>query len=167
MADTGTVQNLDEIRLQSLEGTSRPISEWLTTFHMAAVVLDPFTHESSWILDTARRILTAFSGADVRVAFIVSGTDSDGTRSFMGPLANEILSLADPDSGLVSSLGLSTLPAFVAIRQDGSLIATAEGWDPEAWRAVATSLADLTAWTRPEIPAAGDPAPYAGTPATS
>jgi hypothetical protein len=39
----------------------------------------------------------------------------------------------------------------------------AEGWDPAAWRAVIDSLVALTAWSRPEIPAAGDPAPYAGT----
>ncbi|MAG04243.1 MAG: hypothetical protein CL406_06480 [Acidimicrobiaceae bacterium] len=167
MTDTETVQNPGEVRLQSLEGTSRPVSEWLTTFHMAAVVLDPFTHESSWILDTARRVLDAFSGADVRVAFVVSGTDSAGAASFMGPLAESTLSLADPDRGFARSLGLMTLPAFVAIRQDGSTIGTAEGWDPEAWRKVAAALAELTAWTRPEIPAAGDPAPYAGTPAAS
>ncbi|MDP7551398.1 MAG: hypothetical protein QF896_09455 [Acidimicrobiales bacterium] len=167
MADTETVQNPGEIQLQSLEGTSRPVSEWLTTFHMAAVVLDPFTHESSWILDTARRVLDAFSGADVRVAFVVSGTDSDGAARFMGPLAESTLCLADPDRGFAKSLGLTTLPAFVAIRHDGSTIGTAEGWNPEAWRKVASDLAELTAWTRPEIPVAADPAPYAGIPATS
>jgi len=167
VADTETLRNPDEVQLESLEGTSRPVSEWLTTFHMAAVVVDPFTHESSWILDTARRVLDAFSGADVRVAFVVSGTDGDGAARFMGPLAGSTLSLADPDRGFAQSLGLTTLPAFVAIRHDGSTIGTAEGWNPEAWRKVASDLAELTAWTRPEIPAAGDPAPYAGTPAIS
>ncbi|NCY17386.1 MAG: hypothetical protein EBX39_11590, partial [Actinobacteria bacterium] len=33
--------------------------------------LDPFTLESSWILETAGRILTAFHGADCRVAWLV------------------------------------------------------------------------------------------------
>jgi hypothetical protein len=64
---------------------------------------------------------------------------------------------------MVRSLGLEILPAFVAIRQNGSIIGSAEGWDPEAWRLAATELADMTMWSRPEIPAAGDPAPYAGT----
>ena len=166
MADTETLKNLSEAQLHQVGGVSRPLLEWLTTFHMATVVLDPFTHESSWLLDTARRILTTFSGADVRVAFVVSGTDSEGAHKFIGPLANEILCLADPDREFVHSLGLSTLPAFVTIRQDGYQIGIAEGWDPEAWRSVATDLANLTAWTRPEIPAAGDPMPYVGTPAT-
>ncbi|MEC9394280.1 MAG: hypothetical protein VYA89_00375, partial [Actinomycetota bacterium] len=61
------------------------------------------------------------------------------------------------------SMGLDSLPAFVAIRQDGSVLGTAEGWDPGAWRTAASALADMTSWSRPEIPAAGDPAPYAGT----
>ena len=28
----------------------RPLSEWLTTFHLATVALDPYTNESAWIL---------------------------------------------------------------------------------------------------------------------
>jgi len=114
-------------------------------------------------LDTARRILTVFREADVRVAFVVAGTDSDGAARFLGPLTDEILTLADPDRSLARSMELAILPAFVVIRQDGSVIGSAEGWDPLAWREAATSLADITRWSRPEIPAAGDPAPYAGT----
>ena len=151
------------IQLQAVGDESRPLSELLTTFPMAAVVVDPFTHESSWLLDTARRILTVFREADVRVAFVVAGTDGDGASRFLGPLTDEILTLADPDRSLAYSMELATLPAFVAIRQDGSVIGSAEGWDPLAWREAVTSLADITQWSRPEIPAAGDPAPYAGT----
>ena len=132
-------------------------------FPLAAVVVDPYTHESSWLLDTALRILTVFQGADVRVAFLVAGTDADGAALFMGPLTEEILTLADPDRSIARSMGLVTLPAFVAVRQDGSVLSTAEGWDPDTWRAAASELADLASWSCPEIPAAGDPAPYAGT----
>ena len=151
------------IELHPVGGEARPLSQFLTTFPMAAVVLDPFTHESSWLLDTARRLLGIFSEADVRVAFLVTGAGVDGASRFMGPLTDQILTLADPDRSLVRSLGLETLPAFVAIRQDGSVIGSAEGWDPAAWRGAAAELADMTRWSRPEIPVAGDPAPYAGT----
>lgn len=151
------------IQLQAVGDEPRHLSELLTTFPLAAVIVDPFTHESSWLLDTARRILTVFREADVRVAFVVAGTDSDGASRFLGPLTDEILTLADPDRSLARSMELAILPAFVAIRQDGSVIGSAEGWDPLAWREAATSLADMTRWSRPEIPAAGDPAPYAGT----
>jgi hypothetical protein len=51
----------------------------------------------------------------------------------------------------------------VAIRQDGHLLGAAEGWNPGAWNEVIDALVALTAWSRPEIPAVGDPAPYAGT----
>ena len=43
--------------LTSLSGDTRPLDEWTTTFHLALVVLDPFTYESAWILDTGGRIL--------------------------------------------------------------------------------------------------------------
>ena len=58
------------IELHPVGGDARPLSQFLTTFPMAAVVLDPFTHESSWLLDTARRILGIFSEADVRIKVI-------------------------------------------------------------------------------------------------
>ncbi len=93
----------------------------------------------------------------------MTDTDADGAARFLGPLADEILGLADPDRALVRSLGLGSLPALVAIRQDGTLVGTAEGWDPDTWRDLAESIGSLTAWSRPEIPAVGDPAPYAGT----
>ena len=151
------------IELHPVGGEPRHLSQLLTTFPMAAVLVDPYTHESSWLLDTAHRVLTVFREADARVAFIVTGTDAAGAARFLGPMAEEILTLADPDRSLVRSMGLEALPAFVAIRQDGSVIATAEGWDPEAWRNAAADLADMTQWSRPEIPSISDPAPYAGT----
>jgi|TARA_B100001971_G_scaffold847_1_gene654 hypothetical protein len=152
-----------DIELQPIGDDPFPLSELLTLFPLVAVVLDPYTHESSWLLDTARRILNEFRDADVRVAYLVTDTDADGAAGFLGPLAGEILGLADPDRSLVRSLGLDTLPALVAIRQDGHLLGSAEGWDPVAWHGVVDELVAMTAWSRPEIPAAGDPAPYAGT----
>ncbi len=157
-------RQLGDVSLAGLTGVKRPISEWTTTFPMALVVLDPYTHESSWLLDTARRILGSFSGANVTAALLVSGADGAGAARFLGPLADEVLGLVDPDGSLVRSLGLASLPAFVVIRQDGSVAASVEGWDPGPWREAVSDLADLTAWSRPEIPAPGDPAPYAGTP---
>jgi hypothetical protein len=52
------------------------------------VVLDPFTNESSWILETAVRILRQFSGAAVRINFIVT-CDASDARAFLGPYADE------------------------------------------------------------------------------
>jgi hypothetical protein len=53
----------------------------------------------------------------------------------------------------------------VVIRQDGSLLGAAEGWDPPAWHAVAEELTALTSWSRIAIPGPGDPVAYPGTPA--
>lgn len=143
-----------------------PLSEWLTTFHLASVVLDPFTNESSWILETAARVLRGFAGSAVRVNFVVTASD-DEARAFLGPMAKEFLVFADPDRAFVRSLGLTSLPAFVFLRSDGTVPAAAEGWDAMQWRAVAKSIADTTSWSVPSIPAPGDPVSFHGTPAVA
>ena len=152
------------IQIHSVAGDPRPLEEYLTSFPLAVVALDPFTHESSWILNTARRVLSVFRGADVRVAYLVAGTDAEGAQQFLGSLTEETLALVDPDRSLIKSLEVSNLPAFIVLKQDGSILDAAENWDPAAWRRVGEKLADLTSWSRPEFPAEGDPAPYVGTP---
>lgn len=162
---TDQLQAIDaDVSLDPLQGEPRTLEEWLITFRLAAVVLDPFTHESAWILETAGRILRAFTGADCRVAWIVTGTDEQA-RLFLGPWADELLTFSDPDRAAVTALGLDALPAFVHLRQDLALVGKAEGWAPEEWEEVAEGLATATSWHAPLIPQPRDPGPYPGTPA--
>ena len=153
-----------DLLLAPLHGDARSLREWLTTFHLASVVLDPYTNQSSWILPTARRVLHAFRGAAVRVNFLIT-CGPDEAREFLGPLADEFLVFCDPDRAAVRSLGLKTLPAFVFVRGDGTLAASAEGWDAAAWRSVAKEIASVTSWSSPTIPDADDPLPFEGSPA--
>jgi hypothetical protein len=151
-----------DLVLTPLDGQGRTVAEWLTTFHLVHMVVDPYTNESSWILDTAARIMREFGGAGARVTWLVTA-DADGARSFLGPLATEFLTFVDPDRVAVKALGLERLPAFVFVIQGGQVEAVAEGWSPTAWRKVAESIATLTAWSRPTIPERADPPAYAGT----
>jgi hypothetical protein len=151
-----------DLVLAPINGEPRTIAEWLTTFQLAAVVLDPFTNESAWIIDTAGRVLTHFREADCRVAFVVTGS-AEEARQFLGPWADKVLTFADPDRAFVKGLGLNELPAFVQVRGDLHVAASAEGWDPEEWRQVTLSLADNMSWSAPLVPAQGDPSPYAGS----
>lgn len=155
-------QTAEAATLNPLDGEPRPLPEWLTTFQLAAVVLDPFTYESAWIIDTAGRILRTFDGADARVAWIVTGTDEQA-RLFLGPWADELLTFVDPDRTVARALGIERLPAFVHVRQDLTVQGSAEGWDPEEWHAVAGGLADELSWLAPVIPETADPAPFEGT----
>jgi hypothetical protein len=150
--------------LTPLHGDPRSLDEWLTTFHLASVVLDPYTNQSSWILPTAQRVLHAFQGGAARVNFIITCTPEEA-QQFLGPLAQEFLVFCDPDRTVVKALGLQSLPAFVFIRLDGTVAASAEGWNPAEWRIVAKEIATTTAWSSPTIPDAGDPSPFEGTPA--
>ena len=109
-----------DLTLTPLTGDEKTLQQWLTTFHLASVVLDPFTNESSWILETAVRILRQFSGAAVRINFIVT-CDANDARAFLGPYADEFLVFCDPDRVAVKALGLTELPAFVLIKSDGSV----------------------------------------------
>ena len=152
-----------DLELQPLDGESRPLSEWLTTFPLVPVVLDPYTHESAWILDTSKRVLETFSGAGCRGCWILT-CSVDDARRFLGPYADEVLAFADPNRAVAEGLGVESAPSFLLVRQDGVVTARAEGWDPDEWREVAEAVVEITQWSRPVIPGPGDPAPFAGTP---
>ena len=151
-----------DLVLTPLGSEPRPLEQWLTTFHLASVILDPYTNESSWVLKAAVRVLRFFSDSHARVNFIVTAGEDDA-KQFLGPLADEFLVFCDPDRSVVRALGLERLPAFAFVRVDGEAIAVAQGWDPAAWRHVADVIAETTSWRAPLIPAAGDPTPFAGS----
>lgn len=153
-----------DLTLTPLGGEPRTVEDWLTNFHLCVVVLDPFTNESSWLLETAGRFLASFAAADVRVGFVVTGTEAEA-RQFLGPWTERLLVFADPERRVVAGLALEALPALVHLNTSGAVEDSAEGWAPEAWRRVAENLARILSWTAPLVPAPGDPTPFAGSPA--
>ena len=154
----------EDVKLAAIGGEARSLEEWLTTFQLLTVVLDPYTHESAWILQTARRFLANFQGADCRVAWTVTADERDAKR-FLGPLADEFLTFTDPDRSLVQGLGLERLPALVYIRQDLVVVGQAEGWNPPEWEHVGALVGKVSSWSHPQLPASGDPGPFPGSPA--
>ena len=60
-----------------MDGTEQTIAQWLTYFNLLTVIIDPYTHESGWIIPTADRIFAHYEEADIRCAFVVTG-DGDG-----------------------------------------------------------------------------------------
>src|SRR5438874_8904444 len=118
-----------DLKLEPLNGSPRSVREWLTTFHLLLVVLDPYTNESSWVLPVAERIMHTFEQADCRVAWLVAADKDDCVR-FLGPLAQEILTFADPNRVAIRGLGLARLPAIVHLDLSGAVVNSAEGWSP-------------------------------------
>lgn len=154
-----------DLALTDLSGYEATLGVRLMMFNQLSVIIDPYTHQSGWIIPTAARIFNHYSEADIRCSFVVA-SDADGARSYLGPYADDHLVIVDPEREFISSVGLEFLPALVHIRQDASLAGAAEGWDPGAWLEVLDGVEKTMAWrAQPLLPGPGDPGPFAGTPA--
>ena len=152
-----------DLVLSSLTGRSRSVREWVTTFHLLIVAVDPNSSQSRWIVPTAARVLTVYEQADCRVGWLVAG-DAKDARRFLGRWATDILTFVDPELTAIKGLGLQTLPAIVHVSQTLEVVNAVEGWDPPAWRELTKELSKLMQWSRPHIPAPGDPGPFEGAP---
>ena len=152
-----------DLMLSSINGRARTVRQWLVTFHLLFVAVDPDNDRSSWIVPTAARVLTGYEQADCRVAWLVAGTPADARR-FLGRWATEILTFSDPELAVVRAFGLGSLPAIVHVGMDGSVVNAVEGWDPTEWRRLAGELSRIVGWSRPQIPLPSDPGPFAGAP---
>ena len=153
-----------DTKLTALGGETRPLEEWLTTFHLASVVLDPYTNESSWVLKTAARILENLRGTDARVNFVVTA-DADGAKAFLGPLIDDFLVYCDPDRAFVRTLGLASCRRSCSSASTARCKPAPRVGTPSSGVTVAEQIATTTAWISPTIPVAGDPGPFHGTPA--
>ena len=149
--------------LSSISGSARSVRQWLTTFHLLFVAVDPNNDRSAWIVPTAGRVLSLYDQADCRVAWLVAGTPTEA-RKFLGRWSSEILTFADPDLAAVRGFGLGSLPAIVHVGMDGSVVNAVEGWDPLEWRRLTAELSRIMSWSRPSIPLPTDPGPFAGAP---
>ena len=151
------------LKLASTKGVTRTLDDWSTMFHLCLVVLPP-RREAKAFVPIALRIFATFGDADCRTAFCVTGNEFIA-RAVLGDAEAGVLTFVDPDRVLVESLGLERLPAFVHLRQDTTLGAAAEGWEPREWQRVAREVGKSMAWSVPEVGSPGDPAPTPGWPA--
>jgi len=150
------------LKLTSTKGVTRTLDDWSTMFHLCLVILPP-RPEAAVFIPIAKRIFQVLGDADCRTAFCVVGNEFIA-RGVLGDAEENYLSFVDPDGEFVASLGLAHLPAFVHLRQNTTLVASAEGWDPRAWQNVAKEVAKAMAWSVPTVAAAGDPPPTPGWP---
>jgi hypothetical protein len=150
------------LKLASTKGVTRTLDDWSTMFHLCLVILPP-RPEASAFIPIAERIFKVFGDADCRTALCVVGNEFIA-KSVLGDAEQQYLSFVDADGELAASLGLTHLPAFVHLRQDTTLVAAAEGWDPAAWQAVAKQIGKSMAWSVPTVATPGDPPATPGWP---
>lgn len=152
-----------DLALVPISGRPRTVRELLTTFHLLFVAVDPANLRSRWVVPTAARVLSEYEQADCRVAWLVAG-DATDARKLLGRWASEIMTFVDPELTAVNAFGIETLPAIVHVSQTLEVVNAVEGWDPPAWRELTKELSRRMSWSRPHIPAPGDPGPFQGAP---
>jgi hypothetical protein len=153
------------LELTTSKGVSRTLDDWSTMFQLCLVILPDRPEASAWV-PVAQRIFSVLGDSDCRTAYVVT-SNAAIARRILGDEEADQATFVDPDRALVKSLGLEHLPALVFLRQDTTVGAAAEGWDPAAWQQVAKEVARAMKWSVPEVapPGAGVPAPTAGWPA--
>jgi hypothetical protein len=142
------------LMLSSSKGVTRSLDDWSTMFQLCLVVL-PARAEATVYLPVAERIFATFGDSDCNCAYVVPAS-AEVARRLLGPDVRE-LTFVDPDGALVASLGLERLPALVHLRQDTTVGAVAEGWNPAEWQRAVREIAKAMAWTVPEVAGSGDP----------
>lgn len=145
------------LQLATSKGVSRTLDDWSTMFQLCLVILPDRPEASAWI-PVAKRIFDVLGDSDVRTAYVVPSTAPIAQR-ILGDEEARVTTFVDPDRALVQSLGLEHLPAFVFLRQDTTVGAATEGWDPKEWQAVARQVAKAMAWAVPDVAPPGEPIP--------
>ena len=152
-----------DLALVPITGHSRTVREWLTTFHLLFVAVDPASVRSRWIVPTAARVLFEYEQADCRVAWLVAGDAADA-RKLLGRWATDIMTFLDPELTAIKGFGIQTLPAIVHVGMDLTIANAVEGWEPMAWRELTMELSRRMSWSRPHIPTPDDPGAFEGSP---
>jgi hypothetical protein len=148
------------LSLSSLQGVTRTLDDWATTFNLAIIMLPGRAEASAW-KGVIARIYATFGDSDVRTTVWVPNPPSIARR-ILGDSADRFLTFCDPDGALAKSLGIERLPAFVHLRQDTTLVGAAQGWSPTEWQKVADEVAKHVHWTSPVIMAADGPSATPG-----
>jgi hypothetical protein len=143
------------LKLATDKGVVRTLDDWSTMFHLVLVILPDRPEAKNW-LPVGERIFKVLGDADCRTAYVVPSTPEIAER-ILGSDETRTMTFVDPDKELIASLGITRLPAFVHLRQDTTVAAAAEGWNPAEWQDVANEIGKAMSWSVPEIKYLSDP----------
>lgn len=153
------------VRLRNRAGQVRTVDEFTTLFDLCLVVVDGLAPDDLCVLrPVVERVHRTLGDADCTFGLLVVGADADRALDVAGPLARAMSVFADPDGSAVAALGIRGAPALVWIDTQPAVRAVVDGWDGYAWRGVLAELARKLAWTKPLVPAPGDPQPIGARP---
>lgn len=159
--------DIASVRLQNRHGQARTVAALTTLFDLCLVILDGLRPASVRALTPViDRIDRTLSGSDCTVGVLAVGVTAADAVELLGPLAQRVAIFADPDGTAAADLGVTGAPGLLWISTEPAVQASVAGWNPTLWRPVLVDLARKLAWTRPLMPAPGDPGPLAPAPFT-
>lgn len=155
------------IRLHNRAGQARTVGELTTLFDLCLVVVDGLRpRELQHLEPVIDRLDRTLGDADCTFGVLAVGVGPKDAIDVAGSLADRVAVFADPDGRASAALGVPGAPAVVWIDTQPDVRAVVAGWDGYQWRPALTELARKLAWTKPLLPAPGDPAPIDAQPFT-
>ena len=159
--------DIASVRLLNRHGQVRTVAAMTTLFDLCLVVVDGLRPASARALTPViDRIDRTLSGSDCTVGVLAVGVTAAEAVDLFGPLAQRVAIFTDPDGTAAADLGVTGAPGLLWISTEPAVRAAVTGWDPTLWRPVLVDLARKLAWTRPLMPAPGDPEPVPAAPLT-
>ena len=137
------------VSVTTIDGITRSLDDWTTTFRQCWVVL-PSKAEAKEIIPVAEHIFKTFGDSDAKCAFLVPGNE-DVAKRLIEMTTIETLCFLDPDFKICDALGINKAPSLVYINQDTSVAALAEGYDFDSWVETTNKIAKSLRWTSPTL----------------
>lgn len=159
--------DIANVRLYNRLGQARTVDALTTLFDLCLVVVDGLPpRQLHQLQPVVERLDRALGDGDCTFGVLAVGVGTADALDLAGPLADRVPVFADPDGSAAQALGVRGAPALVWIDTQPAVRAVVDGWDGDQWRPVLAELARKLAWTKPLVPAPGDPAPIAPHPFT-
>ena len=137
------------LSLSTIDGTTRTLDDWTTTFTQCWIIL-PSKSEAEEIIPVAEQIFKTFGDSDARCAYLVPGNEEVAKR-LMNMTNSKYQCFVDPDFKVCDALGITQAPSLVYIRQDTSVVYQAQGFDIAIWAQTTKDIAKALRWTSPQL----------------
>lgn len=149
-----------DVEVEHRDGRRWTIDDLTTLFHLVVLVIDARrAADSIDALAVYSRIDAVLGDANVNLDLLTVGdaVNHADLAAHIDRFATRGRIFIDTTGGTAHQLGVITAPTLLWVNAAACVEASVERWTPATWRALFHPLADVLAWTRPQIPVDDDP----------